>query len=163
MRLLHYSACGRYTFTNAGTERVDLRLARVTDIDLAYADGYRFDLGHGLPPNGAVVMEQSGSPSVAIEASGDAQVEGWRIFQIIGGGGLTEHFKVWTNYGFGPSLLNGIFLNQSLQICTNDELPIDTPVVSDTAATVQSRLSLEPGTRGTFVTHTVLSPGVGGT
>lgn len=151
-----------YTFTNTGTEGVDLRMTRVSDIDLEYADGFLVDLGEGLPPNGAIVMDQGGSPSMTIDASGDAEVEGWRIFQRFGGWGASEHFKAWMNYGFGPSFLNGIFLNQGGQLCTHDEGLIAAPVASDAAATVQSRLSLEPGESGTFVTHTILSPGVGG-
>lgn len=152
-----------YEFINNGQERVDMVLTRVSDIDLVYTVHFKQNTGVGMAPNGATVLSSDVGPSMTIEALGDAQLDGWRIFQRIGGWGASEHLKAWAGYGFAASLLNGIFLNQHGLLCEPDEALIDTPVPADTAATVQSRLSLEPGERGTFVTRTILSPGIGGT
>jgi Carboxypeptidase regulatory-like domain len=147
-----------YTFTNNGTEGVDLRLTRVADFDLVYTVTFPSNTGQGAPPNGASVID--GAVSATITASGSATLDGWRVFQAVTGYGAAEHLKAWANFGFDGASLNGIFANQNGAVCNIDETAIATPVVVDTAASVQSRLSLDPGESGTFVTQTILSPGI---
>jgi hypothetical protein len=106
--------------------------------------------------------DYAGQVTHSIEMSGDADLDGWRLWQCRNGG-ASEYARMMTIDGWSASQLNTAMTCNNATPWWNkleiDSLSSTTPSANDVTIGVQGHLSLEVGTPKKVVYVTELSPG----